>query len=277
MRNVIVGRIPQKLPLIGQGTWEMGDNSRRRAEEVAALRRGLELGMTLIDTAEMYASGGAEEVVGDAIVGRREQVFLVSKVLPQNASRRGTIQACERSLKRLGVEQIDLYLLHWPGAHALEDTLASFQDLREEGKIRYWGVSNFSVGELEQCEKVAPGENATNQVLYNLQRRGIEADMQAWCRERGVMIMAYSPLDQGGLRKPKQLKEVAKRHDASAEQVALAWSVRNEGFITIPKSSNVKHLESNAEAADLVLTRQDLVDLDDAFPPPDGPGELETS
>jgi diketogulonate reductase-like aldo/keto reductase len=277
MRNVNVGRIPQKLPLIGQGTWEMGDNSRRRPEEIAALRRGLELGMTLIDTAEMYASGGAEEVVGDAIVGRRDQVFLVSKVLPQNASRRGTIQACEGSLKRLGVEQIDLYLLHWPGSHPLEDTIASFQDLREEGKIRHWGVSNFTVGELEQCEKIAPGENTTNQVLYNLQRRGIEADMQPWCRERGVMIMAYSPLDQGGLRKPRELKHVAARHDMTPEQAALAWCTRNDGFITIPKSSNIRHLESNAAAADLVLTRQDLVELDEAFPPPIGPTELETS
>jgi diketogulonate reductase-like aldo/keto reductase len=277
MRYVNVGRIPVKLPLIGQGPWEMGEHARRRADEVAALRRGLDLGMNLIDTAEMYASGGAEEVVGDAIVGRRDEVFLVSKVLPQNASRRGTLTSCERSLKRLGVERIDLYLLHWPGPFPLADTIASFQELREEGKIRYWGVSNFTVGELEQCEEIAPGENVTNQVLYNLQRRGIEADMQAWCRERGVTIMAYSPLDQGGLRKPKELKEVARRHDVAIEQVALAWSVRNEGFVTIPKSSNIKHLEGNAAAADIKLTRQDLIELDSAFPPPIGPTELETS
>jgi diketogulonate reductase-like aldo/keto reductase len=277
MRHVKFGRISEQLPLIGQGTWEMGEHSRRRADEVIALRRGLDLGMTLIDTAEMYASGGAEEVVGDAVVGRRDQVFLVSKVLPQNASRHGTLTSCERSLKRMGVERIDLYLLHWPGPFPLADTIASFQELREDGKIRYWGVSNFTVGELEQCEKIAPGENATNQVLYNLQRRGTEADMQGWCRGHGISIMAYSPLDQGGLRKPKELKEVARRHGVSIEQVALAWSVRNEGFITIPKSSNVKHVESNAVAADLVLTRQDLVELDDAFPPPIGPTELETS
>jgi diketogulonate reductase-like aldo/keto reductase len=277
MHTVNVGRLPDRLPLIGQGTWEMGDHSRRRADEVAALRRGLDLGMTLIDTAEMYASGGAEEVVGDAIVGRRDQVFLVSKVLPQNASRRGTLVSCEGSLKRLGVERIDLYLLHWPGPFPLAETIAAFQELREEGKIRHWGVSNFTVGELEQCEKIAPGENATNQVLYNLQRRGIEADMQPWCRERGVMIMAYSPLDQGGLSKPRELKHVAARHDVTIEQAALAWCVRNEGFITIPKSSNIGHVESNAAAADLVLTRQDLVELDDAFPPPIGPTELETS
>jgi diketogulonate reductase-like aldo/keto reductase len=277
MKHATFGRIPEALPLIGQGTWEMGDNPRKRAGEVAALRRGLELGMNLIDTAEMYASGGAEEVVGEAIKGRREGVFLVSKVLPQNASRRGTVQACERSLKRLGVETIDLYLLHWPGAHPLSDTIAAFQELRDAGKIRYWGVSNLSVGELEECERIAPGENVTNQVLYNLQRRGIEADMQAWCAERGVLIMAYSPLDQGGLRKPKALKEVAKRHDASVEQVALAWCVRNKGFITIPKSSNIKHLESNAQAIELKLTRQELAELDEEFPPPNGPVELETS
>jgi diketogulonate reductase-like aldo/keto reductase len=277
MRTVQFGRISEALPLIGQGTWEMGEHARKRDGEIAALRRGLELGMNLIDTAEMYASGGAEEVVGEAISGRRDGVFLVSKVLPQNASRRGTVQACERSLKRLGVETIDLYLLHWPGSHPLADTIAAFRELRDTGKIRYWGVSNLSVGELDECERIAPGENATNQVLYNLQRRGIEADMQAWCRARGVLVMAYSPLDQGGLRKPKALREVARRHDASVEQVALAWCVRNEGFITIPKSSNNKHLEGNAEAAELKLTRQDIAELDQEFPPPAGPTELETS
>jgi diketogulonate reductase-like aldo/keto reductase len=277
MRTLQFGRISEALPVIGQGTWEMGEHARKRADEVAALRRGLELGMTLIDTAEMYASGGAEEVVGDAIVGRREQAFIVSKVLPGHASRRGTVEACEASLKRLGIETIDLYLLHWPGAFPLADTIAAFQELREDGKIRYWGVSNLSVGELQECERVAPGENAANQVLYNLQRRGIEADMQAWCREHGVLVMAYSPLDQGGLRKPRELKDVAARHDASVEQVALAWCVRNEGFMTIPKSSNLKHLESNAEAAELVLTRQELAMLDAAFAPPEGPVELETS
>jgi diketogulonate reductase-like aldo/keto reductase len=277
MRTIRYGRIPEELPVIGQGTWEMGEHSRKRAEEVAGLRHGIELGMTLIDTAEMYAGGGAEEVVGDAIVGRRERVFLVSKVLPQNASRRGAVQACERSLTRLGVERIDLYLLHWPGAFPLAETIDAFRQLREDGKIRYWGVSNLTVGELQECERIAPGENVTNQVLYNLQRRGIEADMQGWCRERGVLIMAYSPLDQGGLRMLKALKEVARRHESTVEQVALAWSVRSEGFITIPKSSKLKHIESNASAADLALTAQDLAELDEAYPPPEGPVELETS
>jgi len=270
-------RIPEPLPLIGQGTWEMGESRRSRAQEVRALQLGLELGMNLIDTAEMYASGDAEEVVGEAIAGRRDGVFLVSKVLPQNASRKGTVKACERSLKRLGVETIDLYLLHWPGEHPLADTIAAFQELRDSGKIRYWGVSNLRMDDLAECERIAPGENATNQVLYNLQRRGIEADMVPWCLPRGVLIMAYSPLDQGRLRKPKQLKAVAARHNATPEQVALAWSVRNEGVVTIPKSSNETRLRQNAAAAELLLTPQDLAELDEAFPPPRGPVELETA
>ncbi|MCZ7607468.1 MAG: aldo/keto reductase [Planctomycetota bacterium] len=277
MRRVQFGRVPEPLSLIGQGTWEMGESRRTRAQEVRALQLGLELGMNLIDTAEMYASGGAEEVVGEAIAGRREGVFLVSKVLPQNASRNGTLKACERSLKRLGVEAIDLYLLHWPGDHPLADTIAAFQELRDSGKIRHWGVSNLRMDDLAECERIAPGENATNQVLYNLQRRGIEADMVPWCLQHGVLIMAYSPLDQGRLRKPKQLKAVAERHNATPEQVALAWSVRNQGFITIPKSSNETRLRQNAAAVQLVLTPQDLAELDEAFPPPRGPVELETA
>lgn len=277
MRTTTFGRILEALPLIGQGTWEMGESRRSRAQEVRALQLGLELGMNLIDTAEMYASGGAEEVVGEAIAGRRDGVFLVSKVLPQNASRKGTVKACERSLKRLGVETIDLYLLHWPGEHPLADTIAAFRELRDSGKIRYWGVSNLRMDDLAECERIAPGENATNQVLYNLQRRGIEADMVPWCHPRGVLIMAYSPLDQGRLRKPKQLKAVAARHNATPEQVALAWSVRNEGVVTIPKSSNETRLRQNAAAAALLLTPQDLAELDEAFPPPRGPVELETA
>ena len=276
MRTTTFGRILEALPLIGQGTWEMGESRRSRAQEVRALQLGLELGMNLIDTAEMYASGDAEEVVGEAIAGRRDGVFLVSKVLPQNASRKGTVKACERSLKRLGVETIDLYLLHWPGEHPLADTIAAFRELRDSGKIRHWGVSNLRMDDLAECERIAPGENATNQVLYNLQRRGIEADMAPWCRQRGVLVMAYSPLDQGRLRKPKQLKAVAARHNATTEQVALAWSVRNEGFITIPKSSNEARLRQNAAAAKLLLTPQDLAELDEAYPPPRGPVELET-
>lgn len=276
MRTTTFGRIPEALPLIGQGTWEMGESRRSRAQEVRALQLGLELGMNLIDTAEMYASGDAEEVVGEAIAGRRDGVFLVSKVLPQNASRKGTVKACERSLKRLGVETIDLYLLHWPGEHPLADTIAAFQELRDSGKIRHWGVSNLRMDDLAECERIAPGDNATNQVLYNLQRRGIEADMVPWCLPRGVLIMAYSPLDQGRLRKPRQLKAVAARHNATPEQVALAWSVRNEGVVTIPKSSNETRLRQNAAAAELVLTAQDLAELDEAFPPPRGPVELET-
>ncbi|MCB9895318.1 MAG: aldo/keto reductase [Planctomycetes bacterium] len=277
MRYTTFGRIKEKLPVIGQGTWEMGVNAATRGDEVRALRLGIELEMTHIDTAEMYGSGGAEEVVAEAIEGCRDDVFLTSKVMPENASREGTVQACERSLKRLGVEAIDLYLLHWPGAHPLADTIAAFQQLRDAGKIRYWGVSNLRMDQLEECERIAPGENATNQVLYNLQRRGIEYDMQPWCRERGVLITAYSPLDKGRLQQPKQLLKVAKRHGFTPAAIALAWSVRNEGFITIPKSSHFERVQQNAAAADIVLTDKDLKELDKAFPAPRGAVELETA
>jgi diketogulonate reductase-like aldo/keto reductase len=276
MRTLTFGRIAEPLPLIGQGTWKMGDSKATRADEAAALRKGLDLGMNLIDTAEMYADGASEEVVAMAIDGRRDEVFLTTKVLPQNASRKGTLAACERSLKRLGTDIIDLYLIHWPGDHPLEDTIAAFQELRDAGKIRYWGVSNFRMADLLECERIAPGENATNQVLYNLQRRGIEADMRAWCRDQGVLVTAYSPLDQGRLGKPPQLLNVAARHNVTPEQVALAWSVRRKGFVTIPKSSSPQRLKENAKAAELLLTTEDLTELDSVFSPPKSPGELET-
>ena len=253
----------------------MGDSTASKAEEAAALQRGLDYGMNLIDTAEMYAEGGAEEVVAEAIAGRRDEVFLVSKVLPQNASRSGTVDACESSLKRLNTDVIDLYLLHWPGEHPLVDTITAFQELRDAGKIRYWGVSNFRMNDLVECERIAPGENVTNQVLYNLQRRGIEHEMRDWCRENAVMIMAYSPLDQLRLEHKDQLKEVATRHDVTPEQIALAWCIRRKGFITIPKSSNPTRIKQNAAAADIQLTEQDLKDLNAAYPAPDKQSDLE--
>lgn len=275
MRTTSFGRIAEPLPLIGQGTWKMGESKASKGDEAAALQRGLDYGMNLIDTAEMYADGGAEEVVGEAIAGRRDEVFLVSKVLPQNASRKGTVEACERSLQRMKTDVIDLYLLHWPGDHPLTDTIAAFQELRDAGKIRYWGVSNFRMADLRECERIAEGENVTNQVLYNLQRRGIEHEMRDWCRQTGVMVMAYSPLDQMRLKHKKELKEAAARHDVTPEQIALAWCIRRKGFITIPKSSNHDRIKQNAAAAEIQLDDQDLDDLNKAYPAPDKPTELE--
>ncbi|MBK9975170.1 MAG: aldo/keto reductase [Planctomycetes bacterium] len=277
MQTLKVKRIDAALPLLGQGTWNMGNASASRAAEAAALRAGLGLGMTLIDTAEMYASGGAEEVVAQAIAGRRNDVFLVSKVLPENASRRGTIKACEASLKRMQVETLDLYLLHWPGNHPLAETLAAFEELREAGKIRHWGVSNFDLAAMREVESLVPGRCACNQVLYNLQRRGIEHDLLPWCVENGILVQAYSPLDQGRLRKAPPLAAVARRHALTAEQAALAWSVRFAGVQAIPKSANLERVKQNAQAAGVVLTQADLREIDTAYPPPTGPTPLETA
>jgi diketogulonate reductase-like aldo/keto reductase len=254
----------------------MGEDPRRRGEEVSALRLGLELGMGLVDTAEMYGDGGAEEVVGEAIHGRRDSVFLVSKVLPHNASEEGTIRAAERSLRRLRTDCLDLYLLHWAGAHPLEATLTAFKRLREEGKIRAYGVSNFDADEMERVEKLAGGEEiAVDQVLYNLRRRGPESRLLPWCVERRVAVMAYSPLEQGRLRDGGALQEIARRHEATPEQVALAWVLRQEGIVAIPKASDAQHVRVNAAAARLRLGPEDLADLDLAFPVPRGEGPLE--
>ncbi len=275
MRTMKPARVDTALPVVGQGTWMMGESPGRRDDEVRALNLGLDLGMTLIDTAEMYAAGESERVVGEVLKQRRDEVFLVSKVMPQNASRDGTMRACESSLKRLNTDAIDLYLLHWPSSEPLSDTIAAFRQLRDEGKIRHWGVSNFPVNNLQQAEQIAPGESATNQVLYNLQRRGIEHDMTGWCRDHGVFIMAYSPLDQGRLEISDALKSVAKRHDATPEQIALAWTIRMDHVITIPKASKPEHVEQNAQSAEIKLSDEDLKLLDEAFPPPNGPSELE--
>lgn len=255
-----------EVPVIGQGTWHMGENPAERSREVAALRLGIELGMSLIDTAEMYGEGGAEEVVGEAIRNRRDRVFLVSKVYPHNASRRGVPEACERSLRRLGTDCIDLYLLHWRGQYPLAETVEAFERLREQGKIRRWGVSNF---DLDDMHELGAPACAANQVLYNPGERGIEFDLLPWCQARGMPIMAYCPLGQGGeLLRHRAVVEVARRHGAQPAQVALAWALRQPGVLVIPKSSNPSHLRANASAAALELTPADLGILDGAFTPP---------
>ena len=266
----------EKVPALGQGTWRMAEDARRRKDEIAALRAGLDLGMTLIDTAEMYANGEAEVLTAEAIAGRRAEAFLVSKVLPENATRRGTIAACERSLKRLATDHIDLYLLHWRGSPPLSGTLEAFGELMSAGKIRAWGVSNFDQSDMEELWDLPGGKNcATNQVLYNLSRRDIEHDLLPWCLKRHVPIMAYSPVEQGRLLRHRELVRVAKRHEATPAQVALAWTLRQDGVIAIPKAGNVAHVKENRGALDLHLTADDLAGLDKAFPPPREPSSLE--
>ncbi|GGM24948.1 aldo/keto reductase [Pseudomonas asuensis] len=254
------------VPALGQGTWHMGEQASERAQEIRALRRGLELGMTLIDTAEMYAEGGAESVVGEAIYGQRDSVFLVSKVYPHNASRGGVLQACERSLKRLGTDRIDLYLLHWRGGTSLSETVDAFEALREQGKILHWGVSNFDVDDMLE---LADDRCASNQVLYNLEERSIEFDLLPWCQRQQMPLMAYCPIGQGGsmLRHPA-LFTVAERLGATPAQVALAWVLRQPGVIAIPKAVRLDHIELNAKSAVLQLSEHDLALLDAAFPPP---------
>jgi len=264
-------RLPsgEAIPSLGQGTWGMAEDARRRKDEVAALRAGFDLGMILLDTAEMYADGGAEALVGEAIAGRRDELFLVSKVLPENATRPGTVAACEHSLRRLGTDRLDLYLLHWRGNVPLEETLDAFAELVDAGKIRYWGVSNFDVVDMIELWGLDGGANvATDQVLYNLTRRGIEYDLMPWCLNRNHPIMAYSPIEQGRLLGHRQLKKVAARHSVTPAQVALAWLLRQHGVVAIPKAANVAHVRENHAALELHLTREDLVALDHAFPPP---------
>ena len=254
------------VPVIGQGTWRMGEDRSQRKDEIAALRQGVELGMSLIDSAEMYAEGGAEEVVGEAIAGQRDRVFLVSKVYPHNASRSGIPQACERSLRRLGTEHIDLYLLHWRGQYPLEETVEAFERLREQGKIGHWGVSNFDVDDVQE---LSSDHCATNQVLYNLEERGIEFDLLPWSRQQQMPVMAYCPIGQGGkmLNHPT-LREIAARHGASPAQIALAWILRQDALIAIPKAVRPEHVQQNAQAAQLLLEAGDLEALDHAFRAP---------
>lgn len=259
----------REIPVLGQGTWRMGEDSGKKDAEIAALRLGLDMGMTLIDTAEMYGEGGAEEVVGEAIKNRRDSVFLVSKVYPHNASRKGAVEACERSLKRLKTDCIDLYLLHWRSSIPLSETLEAFESLKQSGKIRDYGVSNFDTDDMKKAINLANGKQiATNQVLYNLARRGIEWDLLPWCRQHNIPIMAYSPIEQQDILKNLQLKSIASRHNATPAQIALAWLIQQSGIIAIPKASNPTHVKENSAALDIQLTEEDLTELDKAFPPP---------
>lgn len=266
----------EPAPVFGLGTWMMGESERKRADEVAALKFGLDLGVTLIDTAEMYGDGEAECIVGEAIAGRRDGLFLVSKVLPEHASRKDTIAACERSLKRLNTDRIDLYLLHWRGSTPLQHTLEAFLALQREGKIRHFGVSNFDTDDMEEFLALPGGELcAVNQVLYNLKRRRIEYDLAPLCRAHRIPIMAYSPIEQGRLLNAVALKTVAQRHGATPAQVALAWLLRQQATIVIPKATRPDHVRENIAALDLKLTADDLAALDQAFPPPDRKYALE--
>jgi len=260
----------EPIPIFGLGTWMMGESEKTRADEVAALKLGLDLGATLIDTAEMYGDGEAENIVGEAIAGVRDGLFLVSKVLPENASRKDTVEACEHSLKRLRTDRIDLYLLHWRGSTPLQHTLDGFAQLQREGKIRHWGVSNFDTADMEELVTLRGGDTcATNQVLYNLKRRRIEYDLVPFCAARNIPIMAYSPIEQGRLLGAAALKEVASRHGAATTaQVALAWLLGKPATIVIPKATNPAHVRENFAALDLKLTDNDIATIDRAFPPP---------
>jgi len=259
----------ESIPSMGLGTWHMGERIGNPKTEVDALVRGLDLGAALIDTAEMYARGGAERVVGSAIKGRRDEVFIVSKILPHNASFDGTIRACENSLQRMEIESIDLYLLHWPGNHPLEYTVSAFEQLKTDGKIRHWGVSNFDTSDMQELYGIPEGKNCQiNQVLYNLSRRGIEWDLLPWCRSMGLPIMAYSPIEQGRLLENKKLKALASEIGVSAAQLSIAWSIRNNDIITIPKASNLEHVSQNIDAWTIKLESAILDELDKLFEPP---------
>ncbi|MCC2673834.1 MAG: putative oxidoreductase [Ramlibacter sp.] len=263
------------VPVLGQGTWNVGDDPKRRAQEIDALRRGIELGLTLVDTAEMYGDGRSESLVGEAIAGLRDEVFLVSKVYPHNASRRAMPKSCDASLKRLGVDTIDLYLLHWPGGVPLAETVEAFESLQRAGKIRHWGVSNFDTEGMRELWNTPGGEAAqTNQVLYNLGERGIEWDLLPGVRERGVPVMAYSPFDQGRLLKRGPLATFAKQRGMTPGQVAVAWLLAQDGVIAIPKSGDPQRVEENAAALARPLTAADLQELDRLFAPPTGPSPL---
>ena len=266
----------ERVPAFGMGTWYMGEHRAARAEEIATLRLGLDLGATLIDTAEMYGDGRSEALVGEAIAGRRDEVFLVSKVLPQHASRRGTIAACEASLQRLGTDRLDLYLLHWRGGVPFAETMEAFIALQRAGKIRHYGVSNLDLDDMQELWSV-PGGRAvqTDQLLYNLARRGIEWDLLPWLRERRIPVMAYSPIEQARILRHPGLVEFADRYRMTPAQAALAWLLANDDVIVIPKTSHRERLRENLGALDHRLTKAQLAELDRLFPPPAGPRPLE--
>jgi len=266
----------ERVPALGMGAWNMGDQAPARAEEIATIRLGLDLGLTLIDTAEMYGDGRSESLVGEAIGRRRDAVFLVTKVLPSNASRNGTVAACERSLKRLRTDRIDLYLLHWSGSFALADTVEGFEALRRAGKIRHWGVSNLDLGEMRELWSLTDGTHcAANQLLYNLGRRGIEWELLPWLRERSIPVMAYSPIEQARLLRDRRLKEMAKRVERTPAQLALAWLLSKPGVIAIPKTSHRERMRENAQVLQRPLLPPESDELDRLFAPPDGPTPLE--
>jgi diketogulonate reductase-like aldo/keto reductase len=268
MRQVAL-RNGTRVAAIGLGTWKMGEDVRQRAQEVRALAAGIDLGATLIDTAEMYASGRAEEVVAAAVKGRRDRVYLVSKVLPQNATRAGTVKACEASLKRLKTDCIDLYLLHWRGTVPFAETMAGFDDLMQAGKIRGFGVSNLDLKELQEWLSVSRADKTlADQVMYSIDQRGIDFDLLPWCLERQVALMAYCTLSQGGIPTKPALKRVAERHRATPAQIMLAWVLRHEHVIAIPKSARPERVRENVQAADITLSTEDLMDLDREFPAP---------
>lgn len=278
MRNVTLPDGTQ-VPALGQGTWHMGERGGAAKAEIAALKLGIELGMTLIDTAEMYGNGGAEEVVAEASAGQRDKLFIVSKVYPHNASRDGVPAACERSLKRLRTDRIDLYLLHWRGSHPLAETVEAFDKLRAAGKIRYWGVSNFDTNDMRGLVRLPHGADcAANQVLYHIGSRGIEFDLLSWCAEHTMPVMAYSPVGQGGsLLRSRALAAVAKRHDATPAQIAIAWTMRHANVISIPKASDPSHVRQNAAAGAISLTEADLAEIDAAHQPPSRKQSLDIS
>jgi diketogulonate reductase-like aldo/keto reductase len=268
----------EPIPVLGQGTWGMAERRTNRADEIAALQMAVDLGMTVIDTAEMYARGAAEELVAEAIGHRRSEIFLVSKVMPQHATRRGTISSCDASLRRLKTDRLDLYLLHWRGSVPLDETLEAFRTLERDGKIRYWGVSNFDVDDMIEVVSLTVSAGslvASNQVLYNLMRRGVEYALLPWCRTRGIPIMAYSPLEQGKLAKHRTLKAIGVRLNATPAQVSLAWVLRQEGVLSIPKAGHFERVRENRGALDIKLTPEALEELDEAFPAPTRKNPLE--
>lgn len=259
----------ESVPALGQGTWNIGDNRATRADEIAALRTGLDLGMTLIDTAEMYGEGASEELIAEALTGRRDEAFIVSKLYPHNASKKGTVAACERSLKRLKTDRIDLYLLHWRGGVPFAETIAAFETLQAAGKIRHFGVSNLDLADMREWVKNSGGAAvATNQILYNLVRRGPEWDLMPWLRERHIPVMAYSPIEQARLARDPKLAGFAQRHGITPAQAALAWLLAQEDVIVIPKASHTDRVRENAAARDITLSASQLAELDQLFPPP---------
>jgi len=268
MRTTTIAGNP--VPVLGQGTWQLGDRADRRQQEIAALQLGIDLGMTLIDTAEMYGDGASEKLVAEAIAGRRDRLFLVTKVLPGNAtSKKRILASCEDSLRRLRVDHVDLYLLHWRQSERLAVVVEAFTELVDAGKIRHWGVSNFDVADLQELEGVAGGQNvASNQVLYNVSRRGIEFDLLSRTRAAGVNVMAYTPIEQGRILGNAVLREIARRHNATPAQIALAWTIRAAGVMAIPRSGSPAHTRENAAASAIELSPRDLQDIDRAFPPP---------